>query len=89
MGGTAKALSFRKRMKSHEQILLAAIMALVVSPATAEEQQQQRGDWQFYVTSGATGGPYGFIVNTRTAEVAFCNAATDCFVLPWRQAPIK
>jgi hypothetical protein len=52
-------------------------------------QAQSSEGYRMSVTSGTSGGPFGFLLNTRTGALKFCNArieqgrnVSQCFPIP-------
>jgi hypothetical protein len=53
------------------------------------QAQSPDGQYQMFVTSGSSGGPFGFLLNVRTGALKFCNARVEqgknisqCFPIP-------
>jgi hypothetical protein len=53
------------------------------------QAQSPDGQYQMFVTSGSSGGPFGFLLNIRTGALKFCNARVEqgrnvsqCFPVP-------
>ena len=47
----------------------------------ARAQSPQLGDYQMFVTSGSSGGPFAYLLNTSTGIVRLCNGHS-CFPVP-------
>lgn len=43
--------------------------------------QTADSDYQMFVTSGSSGGPFAYLLNVRTGVVRFCNGKS-CFAVP-------
>jgi hypothetical protein len=55
-------------------VTLGFVIAHLNIPAQA---QSTDGQYQMFVTSGSSGGPFGFLLNTRTGTLKFCNARIE------------
>ncbi len=69
---------------------IAAGFALAhLNAGLSAQAQSPEGQYQMLVTSGASGGPFGFLLNARTGALRFCNARVEnnvnlstCFPVP-------
>jgi hypothetical protein len=68
-------------MKQGLAIMGGIIVGFLIAQQTefprATAQTSDGANYQMFVTSGSTGGPFGFLLNSRTGALKFCNAQFD------------
>lgn len=62
-------------------LVIGAMAAYAAVPGVVA-QSTSGGNFQFYPTGGASGGPYGFLLDTRTGGLKFCNVVSGQGVRP-------